>query len=186
MPRPAAVLAVSPEVFDEPAPLSADRLGAAVAVLDPGSRALLDLSLRWGVADERMARLLRVDVGDIARRRAGVIEQVAAQLGIDPLQGLGRLRTALADLPPEAWGLPPPAGAREIADGPPSRAAATLGPSEPARTPAQPRGGAVAPPSQGAPLDVPSPPPLPRPRGRTILALAVGAVLGAALSRRLR
>lgn len=194
MPPPATLLSVSPEVFDDPAPLSPERLRAVVALLDPGSRALLDLSLRWGVGDERMAGLLRTGAADIARRRAGVIEHVAGQLGVDPLEGLGRLRSALADLPAEAWGIPPPSTAQEIVDEPPAP------PRERAAEPSQSNRGAdlPVPPSNEAPSTAleparprhvavePTVAPPQRRRGRAMLALAVGALVGAALGRRFR
>jgi hyaluronan synthase len=52
--------------------------------LDAGSRALLDLSLRHGVSDEEIARVLGTETVDVARRRNQALEQVAqlyAELG---------------------------------------------------------------------------------------------------------
>ncbi|MEA2472494.1 MAG: hyaluronan synthase [Thermoleophilaceae bacterium] len=46
------------------------------ADLDPGSRALLDLSLRHGVSDDEIARVLGTDPDEVGRRRASALEQV--------------------------------------------------------------------------------------------------------------
>jgi len=191
---------------------------AVLADVDPGSRALLDLSVRWRVADERVARLLRTDAGDIARRRAGVMEGVAGALGVDPLHGLAELRAGLAELPAEAWGVPVPERARAVvADGrssgaaAPDRAdgtragngaatAARPGPlaGDPASTgsglPEQPAGPGSSQPHTRDLAAVPTAAPTsarplaalaPR-RGRTVLAVAVGAFIGAVLGRRFR
>ncbi|MEA2426910.1 MAG: hyaluronan synthase [Thermoleophilaceae bacterium] len=56
--------------------------------LDPGSRALLDLTLRHGMSDEQLAHTLAVDAGDIALRRERAIEAVLAQAGIQAAPGL--------------------------------------------------------------------------------------------------
>ena len=44
--------------------------------LDPGSRALLDLTLRQGVSDEQVAKLVGAEPDDIADRRADALEEV--------------------------------------------------------------------------------------------------------------
>src|SRR5688572_19547552 len=54
---------------------SADPLD--VPSLDAGSRALLDLSLRQGVPDDEIARVLATDTAEVARRRARAMDQVA-------------------------------------------------------------------------------------------------------------
>ena len=59
------------------------------AALDPGSRALLDLSLRHGISDEDLARMVGAPARDIARRREQAIERVVEQAMDDP-----RLATA--------------------------------------------------------------------------------------------
>jgi len=191
---------------------------AVLADVDPGSRALLDLSVRWRVADERVARLLRTDAGDIARRRAGVMEGVAGALGVDPLHGLAELRAGLAELPAEAWGVPVPESARAVVAEGRSGDAAAPGRADESRagdgpgTPARPGPLAAHPASTGPGLreeptelgssepharDLASLPPAapfsaralsalaPR-RGRTVLAMAVGAFLGAVIGRRFR
>lgn len=170
--------------MDPHAVLDPGVLTAALGLLDPGSRALLDLSLRWGVEDARIARLLRTDERGVARRRAGVVEQVAAHMGVDPLLGAGGLRNALARLPPPAWGVPVPESARRAVQPDDEQEP----PSPVTRLPA-PVVGLV--PQADAPLapnrDV-SRHVLPAVRrgARAMLTLAVGAVIGAALGRRWR
>ncbi len=44
--------------------------------LDPGSRALLELTLRQGVSDDEIARILGADSGEIADRREAAVEAV--------------------------------------------------------------------------------------------------------------
>jgi hyaluronan synthase len=53
--------------------------------LDPGSRALLDLTLRHGVSDEQLAVIVGADAGEIALRREHALDQVLAASGVDPL-----------------------------------------------------------------------------------------------------
>jgi hypothetical protein len=81
-----------------------DRLEASVRALDPGSRALLDLSLRRRVRDEAMAPLLRVDPFNVAWLRARAIERVASDLGLDDPAGIGWVRATLPQLPDSVWG----------------------------------------------------------------------------------
>ena len=166
--------------LDQPLRLPADRLIAALALLDPGSRALLDLSVRWGVDDQRVADLLRTEAREIARRRAAVMEQVAGHLEVDPLEGLGRLRAELAELPAEAWRVPAPA----------SEAGAIV-----ERTPARrPSVSVVQVEEAGSDLvHAPAARRLPAratvtasPPGRRMVTLALGAVIGAVLGRRFR
>jgi hyaluronan synthase len=52
--------------------------------LDPGSRALLLLSLHHGISDEELARTIGTDAGNIARRRDLAIERVVAEVGSAP------------------------------------------------------------------------------------------------------
>jgi hyaluronan synthase len=48
------------------------------SALDPGSRALLRLSLHHGVSDEELARTIGRDVGEVARRRDEAMERVVS------------------------------------------------------------------------------------------------------------
>src|SRR4051812_14166610 len=86
----------SPEV-------SAARLADCVRRLDPGTRALLDLSVRRRLRDDAMAPLLRTDAFHLAWRRARALEQVASDVGGDEPLPLATVRTALEGLPAEAW-----------------------------------------------------------------------------------
>jgi hyaluronan synthase len=54
--------------------LSADPIHAAD--LDPGSRALLDLSLRHGVSDDEIAKVLGTQADEVGRRRTAALERV--------------------------------------------------------------------------------------------------------------
>ena len=102
----------------------ADRLPAALADLDPGNRALLDLSLRRGVSDAEIGELLRKHPEDVSRGREAVLGLLADALDLDGHDRRERVRRAIAELPDEAWrGAPapdPPAPPREERPEPPS------------------------------------------------------------------
>jgi len=85
------------------------RLVKAVLELDPGTRALLDLSLRRAIPDEQVARVLAVDVSEIPRRRAHGIAELADKLEVPGPSELAMLLVALPHLPETAWGVPKPA-----------------------------------------------------------------------------
>jgi hypothetical protein len=106
---PEAALTVAPQAGAVPL----DRLAGCVQRLDPGTRALLDLSVRRGVRDDQMAPILRIDPFHLAWRRARALEKVARELGDGKRPApLGEVRMALEALPRDAWGLPgagPPA-----------------------------------------------------------------------------
>lgn len=104
----------------------ADRLPAALADLDPGNRALLDLSLRRGVSDAEIGELLRKTPEDVARGRDAVLELLADALDVPGQDRRERVRRAVAALPDDAWR--PSAPAPEPAAGPEP---------EPAREPAE-------------------------------------------------
>ena len=89
---PARRLAIVPE-----------RLESCVRRLDPGDRALLDLSLNRGIPDAAMAPLLRADPLRLAWKRARAIERVASRLGLSHPADLAEVRAALMDLPSRAW-----------------------------------------------------------------------------------
>jgi hypothetical protein len=94
-----------------PAPLPAhreprvapDRLADCVRALDPGTRALLDLSVRRRLRDDAMAPLLHTDAFHLAWRRARALERVASEVGGDEPLPLAMVRAALEVLPSEAW-----------------------------------------------------------------------------------
>ncbi|MFL5913114.1 MAG: hypothetical protein ACJ768_21420 [Gaiellaceae bacterium] len=93
----------------QPVPLG--RLAGCVQALDPGPRALLDLSLRRGLRDEAIAAIVHEDPFRLAWARARAIERVAEDMGATGPAALRAVRLALPELPAEAWGvptLPPP------------------------------------------------------------------------------
>lgn len=77
-----------------------------VRALDPGSRALLDLSLRRRLPFETMAGVLHTDPFDLARRRARAVARIAAELDLEGAGVVATVKAALARLPDDAWGVP--------------------------------------------------------------------------------
>ena len=73
----------------------------ALQHLDPGSRALLDLSLHRGLEDDEIAELLGADPGYVSSSREAAIAQLAADLGMHANEQ--RVREALSEMPEEAW-----------------------------------------------------------------------------------
>jgi hypothetical protein len=107
----------------------ADRLPAALGDLDPGNRALLDLSLRRGVSDSEIGELLRKDPADVALGRDAVLELLADALDVAGHDRRERVREAVVALPDEAWR---PATS---APSPPSSAPSRPSPPTPRREP---------------------------------------------------
>ena len=60
--------------------MDTDRLDASLHSLDPGDRALLELSLRQRVPDEEIAQLLQSDPGEVEQKRQILLEQLASEL----------------------------------------------------------------------------------------------------------
>src|SRR5687767_9559401 len=87
----------------------ADRLPAALADLDPGNRALLDLSLRRGVSDAEIGELLRKQPDEVARGRDAVLGLLADALDVSGHDRRERVRAAISALPDDAWRTRPPA-----------------------------------------------------------------------------
>jgi hypothetical protein len=81
----------------------ADRLPDAIGDLDPGNRALLDLSLRRGVSDAEIGELLRKEPADVARGRDAVLELLADALDVGGHDRTERVKVAVAALPDDAW-----------------------------------------------------------------------------------
>jgi hypothetical protein len=96
--------------------LSPEALAACVRALDPGSRALLDLSLRRKLPFEAMAGVLHTDPFDLARRRARAVARIAAELDLEGAGVVATVKAALARLPDDAWGVPCPPKKEEPAD----------------------------------------------------------------------
>ena len=80
-----------------------------VRALDPGSRALLDLSLRRRLPFEAMAGVLHTDPFDLARRRARAVARIAAELDLEGAGVVATVKAALSRLPDDAWCVPLPA-----------------------------------------------------------------------------
>jgi hypothetical protein len=106
------VLSIPRVMASMPAPLPSrrrepqvepDRLADCVRRLDPGTRALLDLSVRRRLRDDAMAPLLHTDAFHLAWRRARALERVASEVGEEEPLPLAMVRAALEVLPAEAW-----------------------------------------------------------------------------------
>ena len=78
-------------------------LGAALARLDPASRALLDLSVRHGLPDDEAARRLGGRAEEVEGRRAQVLEGLAEELHLDGREARDELFATLPDLPAQYW-----------------------------------------------------------------------------------
>ena len=81
--------------------MTPDSFAHALQHLDPGSRALLDLSLRRGLDDAEIAELLGADSEYVSHSREAAIAQLADDLGMhgDP----DAVREALLQMPEDAW-----------------------------------------------------------------------------------
>jgi hypothetical protein len=104
--------------------VSLDELADCVSALDPGSRALLDLSLRRRLSLESMAGVLHTDPFDLARRRARAVARIAADLDLEGRGVIAAVRAALARLPEDAWGVPLPVRPRPVVQAEPMADAA--------------------------------------------------------------
>lgn len=82
--------------------------------LDPGSRALLDLSLHRGMEDREIAELLGSDPDYVSSSREAAIAQIADDLGMhgDP----DAVRGALAEMGEAAWRPALAAGSAQLAE----------------------------------------------------------------------
>jgi hypothetical protein len=85
------------------------QLAESLGRLDPGTRALLDLSLRRAIPDDQVAKVLGVDASSIPPRRAQGIAQLADMMDVPGPAELAALLIAIPELPEEAWGVPTPA-----------------------------------------------------------------------------
>jgi hypothetical protein len=112
----------------------ADRLPAAIGDLDPGNRALLDLSLRRGVSDAEIGELLRKEPSDVARGRDAVLELLADALEVGGHDRRERVRMAVAALPDDAWRAP----AAHASSAPPQVSATPPPPKPPEEQPKPP------------------------------------------------
>lgn len=78
-------------------------IGQALARLEPGTRALLDLAVRKGKDDSTIAEVLHVEANEVGRRRQEALDKLAADLGVDGREQREELIATLPDLPPEVW-----------------------------------------------------------------------------------
>ena len=61
-----------------------DELREALENLDPGDRALLELSLQRGVPDEELASVLGIEASEVDKNRQATLGWLAAEVGRDP------------------------------------------------------------------------------------------------------
>ncbi|MEO8091841.1 MAG: hypothetical protein ABI726_03910 [bacterium] len=92
--------------FSDQAP---DPVALALSQLEPGTRALLDLSLRRALPDEELAKLVAADPGEIALRRERALDGIAAEAGIHGPEARDQVSARLLAVPSEMW--PASAGA---------------------------------------------------------------------------
>lgn len=73
------------------------QLSEALARLDPRDREVLDYSLRRHVPDSDLAAVFDCGASEVARMRAGAVERLADDLGVQRGTDLGQVLTALLD-----------------------------------------------------------------------------------------
>jgi len=73
------------------------QLAEALGRLDPRDREVLDYSLRRHVPDNDLAAIFDCGPSDVARMRAGAVERLADDLGVQRGTDLGQVLTALLD-----------------------------------------------------------------------------------------
>jgi hypothetical protein len=77
-------------------------LALHVAELGSDARAILDLSLRYGFSDERLAAMLQLGLEDVAVRRELALSELSVRAGVEELDR-PRLEEALREVPHETW-----------------------------------------------------------------------------------
>jgi hypothetical protein len=80
-----------------------DRIEAALAGLGPESRALVELSVIREVADDDIASLLGTEERAVRSRREDALALLAADLGADSSEEVGRLVRDMKELPGVRW-----------------------------------------------------------------------------------
>jgi hypothetical protein len=79
--------------------LAADRVAKALKGLDPVSRALLDLSLRRGIPDDEIAKIVGTEPDLLVARRDEVLGELVESLGLERSPDeLTRVREALKQI----------------------------------------------------------------------------------------
>ena len=84
-----------PRVPDSGGEAPAEGLYYALKALDPVRRAVLDLSVRRGIPDEDIARMVGTDPGRLAAHRDEALAEVAAAAGLGGADEIPRVREAL-------------------------------------------------------------------------------------------
>jgi DNA-directed RNA polymerase specialized sigma24 family protein len=80
-----------------------ERLGEALAALDPEGRALLDLNLHRGIDEREIAGILNIDAAKVAERRESLLERLSRELGLHTREQRDELQATLPDLPARVW-----------------------------------------------------------------------------------
>jgi hypothetical protein len=78
-------------------------LTGSVAALDSDDRAIVDLGMRYGFSDERLAAMLYVDREEVVRRREDLMARLGRDAGIDAETERPRLERALGEVPHDVW-----------------------------------------------------------------------------------
>jgi len=78
-------------------------LAGPVAALNPDDRSIIDLSMRYGFSDERLAAMLHVDPEHVARRREEALAWLGQEAGIDAQTDRPRLERALGEVSHDVW-----------------------------------------------------------------------------------
>jgi hypothetical protein len=92
-------------------------LASHVAELDSDERAILDLSLRYGFSDERLAPMLQIELDEVADRREAALSELGERVGVDSGANRQALEQALREVPHDTW------VGRELRDPSPERVA---------------------------------------------------------------
>lgn len=100
-----------------------EQLADALSALDARDREVLDYSLRRRVPDEDLSSVFGVEPSEVARMRAGAVERLSAELGVQRGEDLGHmlkllLETPTWDLLPAAAAPPPPPARAPDAEAP--------------------------------------------------------------------
>jgi len=80
-----------------------DPVARALSELAPGTRALLDLSLRRALSDEELSRLVAAGPAEIAQRRERALDGIAAKAGIEGPGARDQVSARLLAVPSRVW-----------------------------------------------------------------------------------
>ncbi len=104
-----------------------DPVASALSELEPGTRALLDLSLRRALPDQELAKLVAADPVEIGARRERALDGIATRAGIDGPGARDQVTARLLGVPAEVWLAAPAAGQPAAAPPPARRSASSVG-----------------------------------------------------------